>query len=112
MSPDGLSTCTDRRLASPCVARGLPTSAPLVWLPRSGRRRVIRLHICSRVDRVADEPESPCHRDDTAGLTLLWCSDPMIYFRARNVPQFGTISTRPSSARRRSALMTVFRATP
>ena len=32
--------------------------------------------------------------------------------RARNVPQLGTISTRPSLARRRSALVTVLRATP
>ena len=32
--------------------------------------------------------------------------------RARNVPQFGTISTRPSSARRRSAFAIVFLATP
>jgi hypothetical protein len=52
-------------LAAPIIAGRRPVSLGVclrwlpVWLPRSGRRRVIRLHICSRVDRVDVEPESP-----------------------------------------------------
>ena len=91
------------RLASPGVClRWLP-----VWLPGPGSNAVAGLPICSLADSVANVPEA-----DTAGLSLRWRLDPLTYFRARNVPQFGTISTRPSSARRRSALMTVLRATP
>ncbi len=81
------------------------------WLPTSGRRKVIGLHICSLVVMVAERQNLPAAEDDRP-VSPLWDRHPMTYFRARNVPQFGTISTRPSSARRRSALITVFRATP
>jgi hypothetical protein len=52
MSPDGPSTCTDRRWASPCVARSLPALAPCL-APRSDPARgCFAVHPIMR--------ESPC----------------------------------------------------
>jgi len=102
-----------RHLAASIVAWGRLASLGVclrwlpVWLPGPGSNAIVELPICSLADSVADAAEGRY-----GGSVAPPVSRPLTYYRARNVPQFGTISTRPSSARRRSALMTVFRATP
>jgi DNA-binding transcriptional ArsR family regulator len=59
MSLDGPSTCTDRRVASLCIAQCLRALAPRL-APRPGRRiaqrRVAELHIYSRTDSTCQRP--------------------------------------------------------